>query len=98
MSTPTDGGAPDDRAQLDREIERTRQELGDTVEELAAKLDVKTRTKEKVADGTEAVKATGQRVAASATDTYRQRPAVVYAGAAAVVLAAVLLVARRRAA
>jgi len=40
---------PDDPAQLRDDIERTRQDTGDTVAALAEKTDVKTRAKEKVA-------------------------------------------------
>jgi ElaB/YqjD/DUF883 family membrane-anchored ribosome-binding protein len=40
---------PDDPAELREDIERTRQELGDTVAALAEKTDVKTRAKDKVA-------------------------------------------------
>jgi len=41
---------PEDPAQLRDDIERTRQDLGDTVAALAEKTDVKTRAKEKVAE------------------------------------------------
>jgi len=41
---------PDDPEQLREEIERTRQDLGDTVAALAEKTDVKTRAKDKVAE------------------------------------------------
>jgi archaellum component FlaD/FlaE len=41
---------PEDPAQLRADIERTRQDLGDTVAALAEKTDVKTRAKEKVAE------------------------------------------------
>jgi ElaB/YqjD/DUF883 family membrane-anchored ribosome-binding protein len=41
---------PDDPAQLRDDIERTREDLGDTVAALAEKTDVKTRAKEKVAE------------------------------------------------
>jgi ElaB/YqjD/DUF883 family membrane-anchored ribosome-binding protein len=49
------GGAPsqqppEDPAQLREDIERTRQDLGDTVAALAEKTDVKTRAKEKVSE------------------------------------------------
>ena len=43
-------GPPEDPAQLRADIERTRQDLGDTVAALAEKTDVKTRAKEKVAE------------------------------------------------
>jgi ElaB/YqjD/DUF883 family membrane-anchored ribosome-binding protein len=41
---------PDDPALLRDDIERTRQDLGDTVAALSEKTDVKTRAKEKVAE------------------------------------------------
>jgi ElaB/YqjD/DUF883 family membrane-anchored ribosome-binding protein len=41
-------GAPKDPEQIREEIEETRRELGDTVEALAAKADVKSRVREKV--------------------------------------------------
>jgi chromosome segregation ATPase len=41
---------PEDPAELRDDIERTRQDLGDTVAALAEKTDVKTRAKEKVAE------------------------------------------------
>jgi hypothetical protein len=41
---------PDDPRQLREDIERTRQELGETVAALAEKTDVKARAKEKVAE------------------------------------------------
>jgi hypothetical protein len=52
--------APDDAAtdsvqELTEEIERTRAELGDTVEALAAKADVKARAQEKVADARQTI-------------------------------------------
>jgi Protein of unknown function (DUF3618) len=41
---------PEDPAEMRAEIERTRQDLGDTVAALAEKTDVKARAKEKVAE------------------------------------------------
>jgi ElaB/YqjD/DUF883 family membrane-anchored ribosome-binding protein len=46
----TSPALPDDPQALRVEIERTRQDLGDTVAALAEKTDVKARAKEKVAD------------------------------------------------
>jgi ElaB/YqjD/DUF883 family membrane-anchored ribosome-binding protein len=46
----TAGQMPDDPAALRADIERTRQDLGDTVAALAEKTDVKTRAKEKVSE------------------------------------------------
>lgn len=40
--------APDDLQQLEAEIERTREKVGETVEALAAKADVKARAQDKV--------------------------------------------------
>jgi ABC-type transporter Mla subunit MlaD len=56
---PLGGGlptAPDDVQQLEQEIERTREQLGETVEQLAAKADVKGRTRAKAAEVSERVK------------------------------------------
>jgi uncharacterized protein YjbJ (UPF0337 family) len=39
-----------DAAELQQEIERTREQLGHTVDELAAKADIKARAKEKAAE------------------------------------------------
>jgi ElaB/YqjD/DUF883 family membrane-anchored ribosome-binding protein len=53
LDDPNTAGAgqpPEDPAQLREDIERTRQDLGDTVAALAEKTDVKTRAKEKVAE------------------------------------------------
>ena len=58
-ATPADAGAavPDD-AQLQQEIERTREQLGETVEQLAAKADVKARARDKAAEFSGRVKST----------------------------------------
>jgi ABC-type transporter Mla subunit MlaD len=56
---PLGGGlpaAPDDVQQLEQEIERTREQLGETVEQLAAKADVKSRARAKAAEVSERVK------------------------------------------
>jgi Protein of unknown function (DUF3618) len=58
---PLAGGlpaAPDDAQQLEREIERTREQLGETVEQLAAKADVPGRARAKAAGVSGRVKAT----------------------------------------
>lgn len=46
----TNSETPTDPQQLRAEIERTRAELGETVQELAAKADVKSRAKQAVGD------------------------------------------------
>lgn len=48
--------APDDPLELEREIERTREQLGETVELLAAKADVKQRAQVKATELSERVK------------------------------------------
>ena len=50
-------GAPDGPEQLKAEIEQTREQLGDTVDQLTAKADVKGRTQAKAADLTDRAKA-----------------------------------------
>lgn len=58
---PLTGGiaaAPDDARQLEAEIERTRERLGETVQELIARADVKSRARAKTAEMTGRVKAT----------------------------------------
>lgn len=96
--------APDDRRsngsaqkagpdEIQADIERTRQELGETVEALTQKLDVKTRMQQKLAT-------TGAATKAAVTDDRGKPRPVAWAGAAGVlVLTAglIALVARRRA-
>ena len=58
---PADPGAssvPDDPDQIRQDIERTREQLGDTVEALVAKTDVKAQAKGKVGQLTERLKGT----------------------------------------
>jgi hypothetical protein len=57
-SADAEAAAPDDTLALRREIEQTRAELGDTVEQLAAKADVKGRARAKAAALTGRVKST----------------------------------------
>ena len=47
---PSAGQMPDDPQQLRADIERTREDLGDTVAALAEKTDVKARARDKVAE------------------------------------------------
>lgn len=85
-------------------VDDLREEVGDSIAELASRFDVKARVVER---RDEAVASVSERVdrartavaggAAAATDTARRRPAVVAGVAAAVVALAVLLVRRRRA-
>jgi chromosome segregation ATPase len=63
MSTPT---PPTDKSQLEAEIEQTRADLGQTVEALAAKTDVKARAQEKIATTKAEVKSRAQEKLADA--------------------------------
>jgi hypothetical protein len=58
--------------EIQQEIERTRQHLGETVEELAAKADVKARAQAKAAD----VKAKAPAAATELSGRVRQSPVV----------------------
>jgi ElaB/YqjD/DUF883 family membrane-anchored ribosome-binding protein len=61
----------DERAALHDDIERTREQLGDSVEELAYRADVKAQAEEKVDE----LKARAKDTAESAIDTVRSQPA-----------------------
>jgi len=83
VTGPTD---PDDPAQIQAEIEATRAQLGRTVDELSARLDVPARTREKVA-----------RAKDTAVETYRESPPVVIsAGLALAGLVLGLVILRKR--
>jgi ElaB/YqjD/DUF883 family membrane-anchored ribosome-binding protein len=86
-----DAGVEDIQA----DIAQTRNELGQTVEALSDKLDVKTRAKEKAAETKERVVAKADSLRHTATDNPQRTvpvAAVVLVGA----LAAVIVVRRRR--
>ena len=59
--------APDDPQELEREIERTREQLGETVELLAAKADVKGRAQAKATELSERIKSKAGQVRQQAT-------------------------------
>jgi len=83
VTGPTD---PNDPAQIQAEIEATRAQLGRTVDELSARLDVPARAKEKVA-----------RAKDTAVETYRESPPVVIsAGLALAGLVLGLVILRKR--
>ena len=90
MSTPSDihtnGTSPNDPEAIRADIERTREDLAETVDALQAKLDVKTRAKDK---------AIAVRDSAT-TDTGKPRPEVIGATVAALLLVAGLVWWRRR--
>jgi Protein of unknown function (DUF3618) len=60
--------AGDAAEELRWEIEQTRDQLGDTVEQLVAKTDVKKQAKRKATEATEHVKSTASQVAGQATE------------------------------
>ena len=55
---PGSGDVPEDPEQLRQDIERTREQLGETVEALVAKTDVKAQARERVSHLTERLKGT----------------------------------------
>lgn len=72
MTTPDPGrpepGPSADISDIEADIEQTRDELGQTVAALSSKLDVKERTKEKVADTKERVAERADTLKHTATD------------------------------
>ena len=75
-----------DPATIQAEIEATRERLGQTVDELHARLDVRSRARE-----------SAYRARDTAVETYRESPPVVIGGALALVgLVTVLVVWRRK--
>jgi cobalamin biosynthesis Mg chelatase CobN len=66
--TAPGGTAPDDEQELRHEIEQTREQLGETVEQLAAKTDVKSRARAKAAAVTGRVKDKTAQIRAKAGD------------------------------
>jgi hypothetical protein len=90
----------EDTEAIRADIAATRAELGDTVEALAAKTDVKARAKESVAAVEERAADAARTAVVQVKETVRRRPApvaAVLAGLAALV-GAVMVVRRRRAA
>ena len=65
-------GPPDDLEQLRTEIEQTREHLGDTVDQLTAKADVKAQAQAKAADLTQRAKDTAGQTRKHAVDTVGQ--------------------------
>ncbi|MFD7690786.1 DUF3618 domain-containing protein [Streptomyces sp. NPDC059781] len=86
--------------ELRREIERTRHELGDTVEELAGKMDVKARARARADDLRDRAGAMTVQMRSSAAHAgevgARYRKPVVIAGAVVAVVAGAVMVRRRR--
>jgi hypothetical protein len=102
MTEPTSGEAK--VAALRSEIEQTRADLGETVEELAARADVKARAKEKVEETKAQAVATAVEAKDKAVGTVRtsvqERPTrwAVVAAVALLAVAAIVISKRRRAA
>jgi hypothetical protein len=87
---------PDDAIQLREEIERTREHLGATVEQLAAKVDVKSRAQAKAAglarQAAEAVEQVRKQAAAKGAGAARQQRVPLSAAFAAGLLAAIAFI------
>ncbi len=66
------GPASDDAQQLREEIERTREHLGETVEQLAARLDVKSRARAEAAELSARLKRAGNQARQAAPGYARQ--------------------------
>jgi hypothetical protein len=87
--------------EIQQEIERTRDHLGDTVEELAARADVRTRARVKAAEMKDlatgaAAQLRERRLPMSSTGRHAQRRWPAAAAAAGVVVIGSVLVRRRR--
>ncbi|WP_371102215.1 DUF3618 domain-containing protein [Streptomyces sp. PU_AKi4] len=86
--------------ELRREIERTRHELGDTVEELAGKMDVKARARARADDLRDRAGAMTVQMRSSAAHAgeagMRHRKPVMIAGAVIAVVAGAVMVRRHR--
>jgi len=63
---------PDDQQELEKEIEQTRERLGETVEALAAKVDVKARAQEQLGHLTVRLKGKATEATDKATQAGRQ--------------------------
>jgi hypothetical protein len=90
--------APETRREIEQEIEKTREQLGQTVEELAAKADVPARARQKAAEVTGRVKATvtGLPAQAKSSQVVQRRWPIAAAAGAVVVVAVGWLAIRRR--
>ena len=82
-------GGPADPDAIKAEIEATREQLGRTVDELAYRLDVPGRARDRAAESV-------LRARDTAVETYRESPPVVLGAVAALVAVVVGIVVRRR--
>ena len=64
--------SPDGQQELEKEIEQTREQLGQTVEALAAKVDVKTRAQQELGQLTARLKGKATEAKGKATEATRQ--------------------------
>ncbi len=97
MAEPRPEPGPDaDIGDLHADIEQTRKELGQTVEALTAKMDVKQRTKGKAAETKEAVLDRAHAVQHAAIDDGRAKVTVPVAAAVVVGTAALVWIVLRR--
>jgi hypothetical protein len=94
MTTPDQNGpsAPTDREAIEADIAATRADLGETVDALSRKLDVKSRVSAKAAETPRRVRGK----AADTSDRVRREPAVPAGILAGVLLIVALVVWRRR--
>lgn len=95
-ATSDSAAAPGDPQALEQEIERTREQLGETVEQLVAKTDVKARAQAKVTELTGRVKAKAgqvqQQAATRTSGVAGQRGVVLAASAASGLIGVYLLI------
>jgi Protein of unknown function (DUF3618) len=106
VPSPADGRATDDAQLLREEIERTREHLGTTVEELAARMDVKSRAQAEAAELAGRIKGAGAQIRLAAPGYAKQAAArgtrigreqrVPLAVAAGVLVVAILVIWQRR--
>jgi hypothetical protein len=94
-TTAVEDGEDRTPEQIEAEIERTRDDLGETVAQLAEKADVKRQAKEKVEETKEAASEKASQARDRAIAGIRENPAPVAAGAAAVLVLFVILRHRR---
>jgi ElaB/YqjD/DUF883 family membrane-anchored ribosome-binding protein len=95
-ASPAPGDAPPDDIQaLTEDIERTREDLGETVAALAAKADIMARAREKAGEVTGRLRDTAGQAKERVT-VPRQRWVALTAAAGVTLLAGVLIARRRR--
>lgn len=97
VASEQSGGASPEIADRERELARTRAQLGETIEALEAKLDVRSRATRRVRAGRETMGQTVRRARVAATDPQGRPLPAVWAGVGVIpVLLGVVLVLRSR--